>query len=293
MSKRKLLELVTDNHVRGWDDPRMPTISGLRRRGFTASSIREFCNRIGVAKTDSMVDIQLLNFCIREEMNRTALRGMAVTEPLKVIVTNYPEDQEEWFDAPNHPQDPEMGTRKVPFSKELYIEKADFMEDAPRKFFRLSQGREVRFMNAYLLTCTDIKKDENGDVVEVYCTYDPESKGGSSPDGRKVKGTIHWVSAKHALDAEIRLYNELFTQENPFDLEEGQSYLDIINPESLVVCGSAKVEPSLAEAEVGTGYQFLRNGYFCKDKDSSGDKPVFNRTVGLKDTWGKIKKKGG
>lgn len=291
MSKRKLLQLVNDNHVSGWDDPRMPTISGFRRRGYTAKAIRTFCERIGVAKRDSMVDTALLEFSIREDLNEVAPRALAVLRPLKVVIENYPEGQEEEFDAPNHPGNPEMGTRKVPFSRELYIERGDYMENAPKKFFRMSEGREVRFRSAYLITCREAIKDKTGEVVELRCTYDPDSRGGSAPDGRKVKGTIHWVSAAHAVDAEVRLYDRLFTVENPAGDKE-HDFKELINPDSLTTLTGCKVEPSLAQAQVGDNYQFERTGYFCLDTvDSRPDQLVFNRTVTLRDTWAKVKGK--
>lgn len=287
MSKRKLLELVTNNHVSGWDDPRMPTVSGLRRRGYTPASIRAFADRIGVAKRENMIDVGFLEHCIREDLNKTANRVMAVADPIKVIITNYPEDQIEELVAVNNPEDETAGTRRINFSKEIYIEHKDFMEDAPKKFFRLSVGREVRLRYAYFITCNDFVKDAEGNITELHCTYDPESKGGKSPDGRKVKGTIHWVDSKTCIDGEIRRYDRLFTLENPEDVEEGKTYLDYINPESLEVV-NAKMEKSLANAKVGENFQFERNGYFCVDKDSTDDKMVFNRTVSLKDSWSKI-----
>ncbi len=288
MSKRKLLRLVEEGHVNGWDDPRMPTISGLRRRGYTPESIRNFCDRIGVAKADSTVDMALLEYCIREDLNKSAIRVMSVLNPLKVVITNYPEDQTDELDAVNNPEDPEAGTRKVPFSKVIYLEKDDFMEDPPKKFFRLAPGREVRLRYAYFITCTDVIKDaQTGEIVELHCTYDPETKGGDSPDGRKVKATLHWVAAEHALDVEVRLYHNLFTVENP---EAGDELTSFINPDSLQVLNSCKVEPSLADASPGNRFQFERLGYFCVDPDSSPDQLVFNRTVTLRDTWAKIKK---
>lgn len=290
MSKRKLLELVKDNHVHGWDDPRMPTISGFRRRGYTPEAIRKFCSTIGVTKFNSLTDVALLEFCIREDLNKKALRMMGVLDPLKVTITNYPEDQEEWLTGVNNPENEADGTRQVPFSRELYIEQADFMEDAPRKFFRLSVGREVRLRYGYFITCQEVIKDENGKVVELLCTYDPETRGGNAPDGRKVKGTIHWVSARHAQDVEVRLYDRLFTRETPDDGKEGKDYKEYINPESLEVI-TAKVEPELAKAKLGVSYQFERTGYFCIDKDSTADKVVFNRTIGLRDSWAKQAKK--
>ena len=289
MSKRKLLQLVNEGIVAGWDDPRMPTLSGLRRRGYTPFSIRDFCERIGIAKTNSLVDYALLEHCIREDLNVKAPRLMAVLRPLKVIIDNYPEDQVEWFDVENNPEKPEMGTRKVPFTRELYIEQEDFMENPPNKFFRLAPGREVRLKNTYFITCESVVKDSDGNITELHCTYDPASRGGNSPDGRKVKGTLHWVSAQHALNAEIRLYDHLFTVPDPGAVEDVHS---IINPGSLEVLTDSKVEPNLAAAKTGDQYQFLRMGYFCTDPDSTPEKLVFNRTVGLKDSWGKELKKG-
>jgi glutaminyl-tRNA synthetase len=290
MSKRKLLQLVEKGHVSGWDDPRMPTIAGLRRRGYTPSSIRDFCDRIGVAKTDSTIDVALLEHCIREDLNHTAPRVMAVLNPLRVVVDNYPDGQIEELDAINNPEDPGSGTRKVPFSRVLYIERDDFREKPPSKFFRLAPGREVRLRYAYLVTCVGVKKDDaTGEVVELHCTYDPATRGGDTPDGRKVKGTIHWVSASHALRAEVRLYDRLFTLENPGDVEDGCE--SVLNPNSLEVV-TAYVEPSLANAAPGTSYQFERLGYFCADlKDSSAQCQVFNRTVALRDSWAKIEKR--
>lgn len=285
MSKRKLLQLVTEGIVSGWNDPRMPTLSGLRRRGFTPGSIRNFCERIGVAKNNSMVDYALLEHCIREELNLNAPRYMAVLRPLKVIVDNYPKGQVEWFEAENNPESPEMGSRKVPFSRELYIEQEDFMENPPSKFFRLAPGREVRLKNSYFIKCESVVKDEAGNITELHCTYDPETKGGNAPDGRKVKGTLHWVAASHALDAEIRLYDQLFTLANPAEAED---FKIVLNPASLEVLKGCKVEPNLAATRPGDSFQFLRMGYFCTDSDSTADKLVFNRTVSLKDTWAKI-----
>ncbi len=293
LSKRKLLRLVKEGRVSGWDDPRMPTISGFRRRGYTPESIRKFCDVIGVAKMNSIVDIALLENCIREELNRTAQRVMAVLRPLKVVITNYPEDTEEELEAINNPEDPSAGTRKVPFSREIYIERDDFREEPPKKFFRLAPGREVRLRYAYFITCTDVVKDENGDVVELRCTYDPETRGGDAPDGRKVKGTLHWVSAKHACEAEVRLWDHLFTKRDPNETEEGQDFTSNLNPDSLEALTSCKLEPSLKNAPPGSRYQFERLGYFCADPvDSTPEKPVFNRTVSLRDTWAKIEKKG-
>lgn len=292
MSKRKLLELVKKGYVSGWDDPRMPTISGLRRRGYTPEAIRDFCSRIGVAKADSIVDIGVLEHCIREDLNSSAARVMAVLRPLKVIIDNYPEGQVEELDAENNPEDPNAGTRKVPFSRVIYIEQDDFMEDPPKKYFRLSPGSEVRLKHAYFIKCEKVVKDEKtGEIIELHCTYDPASRGGESPDGRKVKGTLHWVSAAHALDAEVRLYDGLFTVPNPGEEKEGVDYKDYLNPDSLEKLTSCKVEPSLASAGSSDRYQFLRMGYFCADsKDSSGERLVFNRIVGLKDSWAKASK---
>jgi glutaminyl-tRNA synthetase len=291
MSKRKLLQLVEEGHVNGWDDPRMPTIAGLRRRGYTPEAIRDFCDRVGVAKTDSVVDIALLEHCIREDLNKHAPRVMAVLNPIRLVIDNYPEGQVEEMDAVNNPEDPDMGMRKVPFSRVLYIERDDFREDPPSKFYRLAPGREVRLRYAYLVTCVDVKKDERtGEVVELHCTYDPDSRGGNPPDGRKVKGTIHWVSAPRALEAEVRLYDRLFTVENPMDAVGGEGFLDVINPDSLQVANSY-VEPSLAGAAPGSRYQFERLGYFCADsKDSFPDHLVFNRTITLRDSWAKIER---
>jgi len=291
MSKRKLLQLVKENHVSGWDDPRLPTICGLRRRGFSPESIRRFCRVIGVNKFNSTVDYALLEHCLRDHLNAASARVMAVLHPLKVVITNYPEGQVEEMDAINNPEDPNAGTRKVPFSKVLYIERDDFMEEPPRKFFRLAPGREVRLRYAYFVTCTDVVKDASGEIVELRCTYDPATRGGDSPDGRKPKATLHWVSAGHALDAEVRLYDQLFTKENPDDVEEGKTFLDCLNSDSLNVLTGCKVEPSLKDSKPLDRWQFERLGYFCTDYDSTQEKPVFNKTVGLKDTWAKIQKK--
>jgi len=291
VSKRKLRTLVEAGHVSGWDDPRMPTLSGLRRRGYTPESIRDFCERIGVAKTDSLIDIRLLEHCLREDLNRRAPRVMGVLRPLRVVIDNYPEGQVEQLEAINNPEDPSMGTRKVPFSRVLYIERDDFREVPPKKFYRLSPGREVRLRYAYFIRCVGAVKDERtGDVVELHCTYDPATRGGDSPDGRKVKSTLHWVSADHALEAELRLYDTLFTREDPNDLEEGADFIDYLNPNSLEVLTSCRVEPSLAGAAVGRRYQFERQGYFCVDPDSADGKLVFNRTASLRDTWARIEK---
>lgn len=292
MSKRKLLQLVEEGHVTGWDDPRMPAIQGLRRRGYTPKSIRNFCERIGVAKRDSMVDMGLLEFCIREDLNRIAPRVMAVLRPLKVVITNYPEDMEEELEFANHPEYPDMGSRNVPFSKEIYIERDDFREDPPKKFFRLAKGREVRLRYAYFITCQDVVKDpETGEIIELHCTYDPETRGGSAPDGRKVKGTLHWVSAKHAFEAQVRLYDHLFEVPDPQGEKEGKDFKDYLNPKSLEVLTNCKLEPSLKDAEPENRYQFERMGYFCVDsKDSQDKKPIFNRTVTLRDAWARIEK---
>lgn len=290
MSKRKLRQLVEEGYVDGWDDPRMPTISGLRRRGYTPEAIRDFCDRIGVAKSNSMVDIAFLEHCVREDLNKRALRVMAVLNPLKVIIDNYPEDQVEELDAENNPEQPEMGSRKVPFSREIYIERDDFREDPPKKFFRLAPGREVRLKHAYVIKCERVVKDEEtGEVIELHCTYDPETKSGSpTASKRKVKGTLHWVSAPHALKAEVRLYDHLFTKENPE--EDGEDFKDNLNPDSLEVLTECLVEPSLQDAKPGSRYQFLRKGYFTVDPDTSPEGLVFNRIVSLKDTWAKIQK---
>ena len=292
MSKRKFVQLVEERHVDGWDDPRMPTLSGLRRRGFTPESIRSFCDRIGVSKKDSVVEFQLLEHCLREDLNRRAQRVMAVLRPLRVVIENYPEGESEELDAINNPEKPEDGTRKVPFSRVLYIEQDDFQEDPPKKFFRLAPGREVRLRYAYFLTCTGVVKDpETGEVIELRCTYDPATKGGDAPDGRKVKATLHWVSAAHAVEAEIRLYDYLFTKENPDETEEGKDYRSNLNPNSLETLNSAKLEPSLTAASPGSRYQFERLGYFCVDsQDSSEGSLVFNRTVSLRDSWAKTQR---
>ncbi|MDX1524493.1 MAG: glutamine--tRNA ligase, partial [Anaerolineae bacterium] len=291
MSKRKLNKLVAEGYVSGWDDPRMPTLSGLRRRGYTPKAIRDFADRIGVAKTDSTNEIQLLEFYIRQDLNKRAQRVMAVLNPLKVVIENYPADQVEYAEAVNNQEDPSAGTRKVPFSREIYIERDDFMEEPSKKFHRLSPGREVRLMHAYYITCTEVIKDDDGEIVELRATYDPETWGGDSPDKRKVKGTLHWVSAPHALDAEVRLYDYLFTKEDPEDVPEGQDFTANINPDSLQVLTGVKVEPGLADSVPGDRFQFLRKGYFVNDPDSTKGKLVFNRTVGLRDTWRKIQEK--
>jgi glutaminyl-tRNA synthetase len=291
LSKRKLRGLVERGAVSGWDDPRMPTIAGLRRRGYTPESIRAFCDRIGVAKRDSIVDIQLLEHCLREDLNKTAPRVMAVLRPLRVVIENYPEGTVEELDAANNPEDPVMGTRKVPFSRVLYIEEDDFREDPPGKYFRLAPGREVRLKHAYYITCRDVVRDPaTKRIVELRCTHDPDSRGGATPDGRKVKGTLQWVSAAHAVAAEVRLYDHLFTKENPLDVAEGTDPMDFLNPRSVEVLGSCLLEPGVAGAVPGTRYQFMRHGYFCIDPDSTPGKLVFNRSVALRDTWAKIEK---
>ena len=292
LSKRKLIRLVEEGHVSGWDDPRMPTISGLRRRGYTPESIRNFCDRIGVAKADSMVDMALLEYCIREDLNKRAPRVMGVLRPLKVVIENYPAKEQEELEAINNPEDPAMGTRRVPFSRELYIERGDFMEDPPKKFFRLAPGREVRLRYAYFITCTDVVKDPaTGEVMELRCTYDPATRGGDAPDGRKVKATLHWVSAEHSIPAEVRLYDHLFVKENPNEVAEGKDFTNYINPKSLEVLKECRVEPSIADRKPGDRCQFERQGYFCLDAtDSTPQTPIFNRTVTLRDTWARILK---
>ncbi len=291
LSKRSLLQLVREGYVAGWDDPRMPTISGLRRRGYTPEAVRDFCERIGVAKKESLVDIALLEHCLREDLNQRAPRVMAVLRPLRLVIDNYPEDGVEEVEATNNPEDSDMGSRKVPFSRVLYIEREDFREDPPKKFFRLAPGREVRLKHAYYVTCVGVVKDEEtGEVVEVHCTYDPETRGGWSEDGRKVRGTLHWVSAAHALTAEVRLYDHLFAKADPTDVEEGGDFKDNLNPDSLERLTACWVEPSLRDAAPGSRYQFLRQGYFCVDPDSGDGKLAFNRTVPLRDTWAKIEK---
>jgi glutaminyl-tRNA synthetase len=291
LSKRKLLQLVQQGKVNGWDDPRMPTISGIRRRGYTPEAIRNFCASIGVSKTDGSIELAMLEHFVREDLNKRAARVMAVLRPLKVVIDNYPQGQSEEMDAVNNPEDPGAGSRKVPFSRELYIEQDDFREIPPPKYFRLSPGKEVRLRYGYFITCTSVAKNDKGDVIEVHCTYDPATRGGNAPDGRKVKSTIHWVSANHAVDAEVRIYENLFSKENPNQTEEGQDFTANLNPGSLEVIANAKLEPSLASAATGTRYQFERLGYFCVDADSKPGKLIFNRTVALKDTWAKIEKK--
>ncbi len=288
MSKRKLLQLVKEGYVTGWDDPRMPTICGFRRRGYTPESIRNFCEKIGVAKRDNVIDYSVLEFCLREHLNKVAPRMMAVLNPVKVVITNYPDDQVETLTAINNPEDESAGSRDIPFSKELYIERDDFMENPPKKYFRLAPGQEVRLRYAYFVTCQDVIKDADGTITEIHCTYDPASRGGNSPNGRKVKGTIHWVSARHAIDAEVRLFDRLFKTESPDEVEEGKTFLDNLNEDSLKVLNNCKLEPALAQAKVLDKMQFERVGYFCVDKDSTPEHLVFNRACTLKDSWAKI-----
>jgi glutaminyl-tRNA synthetase len=291
LSKRKLLMLVQKGIVNGWDDPRMPTISGLRRRGYTPEAIRSFSQRIGVSKTNGMIELGLLEYCLREDLNKRVPRAMAVLRPLKVVIDNYPVGQKEEMEAVNNPEDASAGTRKVPFSRVLYIEQDDFREVPPKQYYRLSPGKEVRLRYGYFITCTGVVKNNEGEVVEIHCTYDPETRGGNAPDGRKVKSTIHWVSADHAVDAEVRLYDNLFTRENPNDDSEGLDFTAYLNPNSLEVISAAKLEPSLADAEPGSRCQFERLGYFVADLESTKEKLIFNRTVGLRDTWAKIEKR--
>ncbi len=287
-SKRKLNELVTGGDVEGWDDPRMLTIAGMRRRGYTAAAIRDFCERIGVTKNDTVLDMSVLENCVREDLDKTTRRVMGVLNPLRVVIENYPDDQTEELDAPYHPNDPDMGSRKVPFSKVIYVERDDFMEEPPRKFFRLGPGREVRLRYAYFITCNDFIKDDNGEVVELRCTYDPLTKGGNAPDGRKVKGTIHWVSAEHALEAEVRVYDRLFNDPEPDSNKHEKDWKEFLNPDSRQILDNAKLEPGLATATAGDQFQFERLGYFNVDvKDSAAGKPVFNRTITLRDSWAK------
>jgi glutaminyl-tRNA synthetase len=291
LSKRKLLKLVQEGHVRGWDDPRMPTLVGIRRRGYPPDAIRNFCASIGVSKTDGVLELAMLEHFVREELNKRVPRAMAVLRPLKVVIDNYPEGQVEEMDAINNPEDQSAGSRKVPFSRVLYIEQDDFREDPPKQYYRLSPGREVRLRYGYFITCTNVVKNEKGEVIEVHCNYDAATRGGNAPDGRKVKSTIHWVSAAHAIDAEVRIYDNLFTKENPNDVPEGQDFTANLNPNSLEVIAAAKLEPSLAPVSAGDRFQFERLGYFCLDPDSGPGKLVFNRTLALKDTWAKIEKK--
>jgi glutaminyl-tRNA synthetase len=293
LSKRKLLKLVQESLVSGWDDPRMPTLSGIRRRGYPPEAIRNFVASIGVSKTEGTIELAMLEHFVREDLNKRALRVMAVLRPLKVVIDNYPEGQVEEMDAVNNPEDESAGKRKVPFSRELYIEQDDFREEPPKGYFRLSPGREVRLRYGYFITAKSVVKNDKGEVVEVHCTYDPATRGGNAPDGRKVKSTIHWVSAAHAVDGEVRLYETLFSKENPNDVGEGQEFTANLNPKSLEVVAGAKLEPSLANATAGSRYQFERLGYFCVDPDTKPGKPVFNRTVALKDTWAKVEKKQG
>ena len=291
LSKRKLLQLVDRGLVSGWDDPRMPTISGLRRRGYTPEAIRNFCRRIGVSKTNGITELSLLEYYLREDLNKRASRVMAVLKPLRVVIDNYPDEQVELMEAVNNPEDASAGTRRVPFSKVLYIEQDDFRENPPKQYYRLSPGREVRLRYGYFVTCTNVVKNDAGEVIEVHCTYDPATRGGDAPDGRKVKSTIHWVSAAHAVDADVRSYDTLFTKEDPNEVEEGQDFTANLNPRSLEVITGAKLEPSLSQAQVADRYQFERLGYFCLDKDATPDRLIFNRTVALRDTWAKIEKK--
>lgn len=293
MSKRKLLKLVNEKHVAGWDDPRMPTLAGMRRRGYTSAAIRDFLERTGVARSDSTSELGLLEACVRQDLNAHAPRVMAVLRPLKVVLTNYPDGQAEMMTAINNPEDPDMGVREVPFSKVLYIEQEDFMENPPKNYFRLAPGREVRLRYAYFIRCEEAIKDASGNVVELRCTYDPATRGGDAPDGRKVKATLHWVSAAHALDAEVRIYNTLFTTPFPEDTPEGMDFLSNVNPNSLEVLSGCKIEPSVKDAANLSRYQFERQGYFCADQDSTPEKRVFNRTVALKDTWAKVQAKEG
>jgi glutaminyl-tRNA synthetase len=292
MSKRKLLRLVNDGLVNGWDDPRMPTICGLRRRGYTPESLRNFAEMIGVAKRDQLIDVSQLEYCLREDLNKKANRVMAVLNPLKVVITNFPEGHVEELEAVNNPEDPSAGSRKIYFTKELYIEREDFMEEPPKKFFRLAPGAEVRMRYGFFIRCTDVIKDDSGNILELHCTYDPATRGGNSPDGRKVKGTIHWASASHAIEAEVRLFDRLFLNENPDDVEEGESFIDNLNPQSLTVISKAYVEPGLASTKPLDSFQFERLGYFCTDYDSKPGKLVFNRISTLKDSWAKIEKAG-
>src|ERR1700733_11570568 len=293
LSKRKLLQLVQEGRVSGWDDPRMPTLGGIRRRGYTPEAVRNFCGAIGLSKTNGSIELAMLEHFVREDLNKRSLRVMAVLRPLKVVIDNYPENQVEEMDAVNNPEDASAGRRKVPFSRVLYIEQDDFREEPPKGYFRLSPGREVRLRYGYFITCKSVVKNENGEVVEVHCTYDAATRGGNAPDGRKVKSTIHWVSATKAIDAEVRMYENLFSKENPSEVEDGQDFTANLNPNSLEVIAHAKLEPSLASAVAGSRYQFERLGYFCVDPDSKPGAPVFNRTVALKDTWAKVEKKQG
>jgi glutaminyl-tRNA synthetase len=291
LSKRRLLKLVAESRVDGWDDPRMPTLSGMRRRGFPPEAIRSFCANTSVSKTNNTVELSALEHYVREDLNKRAARVMAVLRPLRVVIDNYPDDQVDEMEAVNNPEDPGMGTRRVPFSKVLYIEQDDFREDPPKQFFRLAPGREVRLRYGYLVTCTGVVKDDEGNVVGLHCTYDPATRGGNTPDGRKVKSTIHWVSAAHAVDCEVRLYENLFAKENPNEVEEGQDFTANLNPNSLEVLTGCKAEPSLRDSAPGSRYQFERLGYFCVDTSQGPGKLVFNRTIGLRDTWSKIERR--
>ena len=291
LSKRRLLHLVEDDYVSGWTDPRMPTLAGLRRRGYTPEAIRDFCDRIGVAKNDAIIDIALLEHSLRDHLNKTAQRAMAVLRPLKVVITNYPEGKTEWLDAVNNPEDASAGARQVPFSRALYIERDDFMENPPRRFYRLAPGREVRLRYGYFIRCEEVIRDADGNIAELRCSYDPQTRGGSSPDGRKVRATLHWVSAAHAIDAELRLYDHLFTRWNPDEDTDGADWLSFLNPESLIVVDDAKLEPSLKNAAPGSRYQFERQGYFCADtEDSTPARLVFNRTATLRDSWARAQR---
>jgi len=292
LSKRKLLTLVQEGHVKGWDDPRMPTISGMRRRGYTPEALRNFCASLSVSKTNNTVQLSALEYFVREDLNKHASRVMAVLRPLRVVIDNYPDELVEEMEAINNPEDESMGTRKVPFSKVLYIEQDDFRENPPKGYFRLAPGREVRLRYGYLVTCNSVVKDAAGNIIEIHCTYDPATRGGTTPDGRKVKSTIHWVSADHAVDCEARLYETLFTKENPNETDEGQEFTANLNQHSLEVVSGAKVEPSVRDAAAGTRYQFERLGYFCLDPDSTPAKLVFNRTIALRDSWSKIEGRG-
>ena len=293
LSKRRLITLVEDEHVNGWDDPRMPTIAGLRRRGYTPQAIRSFCDEVGINRTVALTEMGLLEHHLRTDLNARAERRMAVLNPLKVVIENFPENEVDWLEAINNPEDETAGTRQVPFSRELYIDRDDFMEDPPRRFYRLAPGREVRLRYGYFIKCEEAVKDDSGEIVELRCTYDPETRGGSALDGRRVRATLHWVSAAHALDAEVRLYDSLFTVPNPYDIPEGKTWTDFINPDSLTALTGCKLEPSLSDAEVGEPMQFERVGYFVKDRDSTPETPVFNRSVGLRDTWARIQRRGG
>ena len=293
LSKRRLITLVEDGHVDGWDDPRMPTLAGLRRRGYTAETIRSFCDEVGINRTTSLTEMALLEHSLRDNLNMIAPRRMAVLNPLKVVIENFPDGETDELEAINNPEDDSAGTRGVPFSRELYIDRDDFMEDPPRRFYRLTQGREVRLRYAYFIKCEEAVKDEAGEVVELRCTYDPETRGGSSPDGRRVRATLHWVSAAHAIDAEVRLYDSLFTVANPYDVPEGGTWTDFINPDSLTVLRGCKLEPALSSSQTGDIFQFERTGYFVKDRDSKPEMPVFNRSVPLRDTWARINRQGG